>query len=286
MPICDGYKATHLLRHHIPYKAYIHDVPIVAMTASAIQGDQEKCRRAGMDDYLAKPVRSKTLEQMLVHWAVHKRRESPAPTPGPSATSSSDDCSDSSSIDCANSGIPCVGIDDLDDLNATADAAAANEEQLPTPMARFSDGVPAAADPAASSDSDVDQDDEHSSLPTPRPATLLRRPPMPMMHRSMSTVAARSSFFDHHETQPSTPSPPPHQQHQQQQIRRVETDERAQQSRDDKLLGAADGAGGQGSAGVTPLVHTSMGKGGEALTEANVEKFTQQERMRRMSHGS
>ena len=56
MPIIDGYKCTHLLRHHLPYKTILHDVPIVAMTASAIHGDREKCKRAGMDDYLAKPV--------------------------------------------------------------------------------------------------------------------------------------------------------------------------------------------------------------------------------------
>ena len=39
------------------------------MTASAIQGDKEKTTRAGMDDYLAKPVRGQTLERMLLKWA-------------------------------------------------------------------------------------------------------------------------------------------------------------------------------------------------------------------------
>ena len=50
MPVLDGYRATHLIRHHSPYStiASIRTLPIVAMTASAIQGDKEKCTEAGM----------------------------------------------------------------------------------------------------------------------------------------------------------------------------------------------------------------------------------------------
>ena len=80
MPILDGYRATHLIRHHDPYSsiADIRNLPIVAMTASAIQGDREKCKKAGMDDYLAKPVKGKALENMLLKWATEgKRRPRP-----------------------------------------------------------------------------------------------------------------------------------------------------------------------------------------------------------------
>ncbi|MCJ1262199.1 hypothetical protein MMC22_002069 [Lobaria immixta] len=75
MPVLDGYATCHRIRHHRPYTAIenIHAIPIVAMTASAIQGDKEKCIKAGMDDYLAKPVMGKTLERMLVKWALVRR---------------------------------------------------------------------------------------------------------------------------------------------------------------------------------------------------------------------
>jgi signal transduction histidine kinase/DNA-binding response OmpR family regulator len=70
MPVLDGYNATHLLRHHKPYNTIeaLRRIPIIAMTASAIQGDREKCERAGMDDYLAKPVKKPVLEKMIVKW--------------------------------------------------------------------------------------------------------------------------------------------------------------------------------------------------------------------------
>ncbi len=76
MPILDGYRATHMIRHHSRYNMIpgLRSTPIVAMTASAIQGDREKCKEAGMDDYLAKPVKGRTLENMLLKWAVESRR--------------------------------------------------------------------------------------------------------------------------------------------------------------------------------------------------------------------
>lgn len=110
MPVIDGYKCTHLLRHHLPYKNFIRDVPIVAMTASAIQGDREKCTKAGMDDYLAKPVTMSILEKMLVRWCTNRNGNL---TVKPRSEHSTSDCSDLSES-CDNADIPHVGIEEDD----------------------------------------------------------------------------------------------------------------------------------------------------------------------------
>jgi CheY-like chemotaxis protein len=54
MPVMDGLEATRRIRAS---GARYMDVPIVALTASAIEGDEEQCKEAGMNGYLAKPVR-------------------------------------------------------------------------------------------------------------------------------------------------------------------------------------------------------------------------------------
>ena len=89
MPTLDGYQATHAIRYHAPFKniELIQKIPIVAMTASAIQGDREKCKRAGMDDYLAKPVRRPVLEKMISKWVEGAAQMTPRTQPElPSST--------------------------------------------------------------------------------------------------------------------------------------------------------------------------------------------------------
>lgn len=63
MPVLDGYDATRLIR--TDDDPAVRGVLIIAMTASAIQGDKEKCLEAGMNNYLAKPVRAAVLKSML-----------------------------------------------------------------------------------------------------------------------------------------------------------------------------------------------------------------------------
>lgn len=76
--ICrDGYRATYTIRNSQPFASMptLQSMPIVAMTASAIHGDREKCQASGMDDYLAKPVKKPNLEKMLIRWAIEGKRK-------------------------------------------------------------------------------------------------------------------------------------------------------------------------------------------------------------------
>ncbi len=66
MPEMDGYEATSAIRQR-EAQARGH-IPIVAMTANAMQGDRERCLEAGMDDYISKPVKSKDLLAILQKW--------------------------------------------------------------------------------------------------------------------------------------------------------------------------------------------------------------------------
>ena len=62
MPEVDGYTAVREIRRS--ETAGVH-IPIIALTASAIKGELEKCLEAGMDDLICKPVEPKVLESVL-----------------------------------------------------------------------------------------------------------------------------------------------------------------------------------------------------------------------------
>jgi signal transduction histidine kinase/CheY-like chemotaxis protein len=65
MPVLDGYEATRQIRAH----ANGDGLPIVAMTANAMKGDQERCLQAGMDDYVAKPISTELLRELFSRWS-------------------------------------------------------------------------------------------------------------------------------------------------------------------------------------------------------------------------
>jgi PAS domain S-box-containing protein len=75
MPEMDGFKAAAWIRQR---EGPDRRVPIIALTASVMQGDRERCLAAGMDDYLGKPARLQTLDSTLRKW-IPRMGELPAP---------------------------------------------------------------------------------------------------------------------------------------------------------------------------------------------------------------
>jgi PAS domain S-box-containing protein len=73
MPEMDGFEATRRIRSGDAGQAD-RSIPIIAMTARAMQGDREKCLAAGMDDYLSKPIDSTALVNALNVWLTKKGR--------------------------------------------------------------------------------------------------------------------------------------------------------------------------------------------------------------------
>lgn len=67
MPVMDGFEATQIVRAG-QERILNPNIPIIAMTAHAMQGDRERCLAAGMDDYVAKPVQPQELAQKLAKW--------------------------------------------------------------------------------------------------------------------------------------------------------------------------------------------------------------------------
>ncbi len=65
MPELDGLAATRMIRKSEPPGKY---VPIIALTANVMNDERERCLAAGMDDYLAKPVRAEVLLAKVKHW--------------------------------------------------------------------------------------------------------------------------------------------------------------------------------------------------------------------------
>lgn len=63
MPILDGFEATRQLRHGVPVRN--PHIPVIAMTANAMEGDREACLAAGMNDYLSKPINIHSLQAMI-----------------------------------------------------------------------------------------------------------------------------------------------------------------------------------------------------------------------------
>ncbi len=115
MPVMDGFEATRRIRERERSRVQSHQVespksedlttlglsdfrriPIIALTANAMQGDRDRCLTAGMDDYLSKPVKKDELSATLQRWfptaqPAHGRSDNSRPTDFPGVTTSSFD---------------------------------------------------------------------------------------------------------------------------------------------------------------------------------------------------
>jgi signal transduction histidine kinase/DNA-binding response OmpR family regulator len=69
MPVMDGFEATQAIRNFEHARGY--RIPIVAMTANAMDGDRQRCLEAGMDDYISKPIKRDLVFKIVEKWISH-----------------------------------------------------------------------------------------------------------------------------------------------------------------------------------------------------------------------
>lgn len=71
MPVMDGFEASKAITGLISEKK-IAPLPVIALTANAMQGDRERCLKAGMSDFMHKPLRKPNWEAIMIKWLKHK----------------------------------------------------------------------------------------------------------------------------------------------------------------------------------------------------------------------
>jgi CheY-like chemotaxis protein len=120
MPEMDGLEATRFIRERQQdasrFPTYKSTIIVVAMTANAMPGDRERCISAGMDDYLAKPVRPEDVRRIIENWGMKITAAAQAGAPSVPQTATA-----------------------TGDLDASAAPAPAEREESPVDMDRLND---------------------------------------------------------------------------------------------------------------------------------------------------
>jgi two-component system, sensor histidine kinase and response regulator len=101
MPEMDGYEATARLRNPV-YGTLRSHVPVIAMTANAMKGDREKCLKAGMDDYVSKPINPPELAAAIERW-IDRSHPTPKTAPAADATAAAEKSGNPSAVPLAAS---------------------------------------------------------------------------------------------------------------------------------------------------------------------------------------
>jgi PAS domain S-box-containing protein len=142
MPDMGGVEATLVIRER--ERAGGRRTPIVALTAAAMKEDREQCLEAGMDDYVAKPVKARTLRRVLARWAAATPVETPAavgsPAPASEPTSAADPAP---AVEPAATSEPAEPPDaPVLDVDQACDNLAGDQELFDRLLRRFNDILP------------------------------------------------------------------------------------------------------------------------------------------------
>ena len=137
MPEMDGYEATRQIRAGKAGVRYLA-IPIIAMTANAMQGDREKCLDAGMSDYMSKPINTERVYDKLTEWLINGGRT------GGDDNRKSHDASDSNTNEDKGIGAADMISDSLADWDKSSalKRVGNKSEQLLPLIALFLDDIP------------------------------------------------------------------------------------------------------------------------------------------------
>ncbi len=138
MPELDGFDATATIRRLEAEGTLQGRVPILALTANAIEGDRQRCLQAGMDDYLSKPVRADALLARIEHWLTQRPSVLPQPSARPPIpVLSAADCGCEAATDQAQKCCSVRPVEEVIDVESALERCLGDMEFLVETLASF-----------------------------------------------------------------------------------------------------------------------------------------------------